>query len=79
MKISELIDVLAEAKEQHGDIEVVVKYRDSSGEYTGYDTDVYADIQNNLQYVIFYKEVEHEKHGLIDVLNYKNLDIAFVL
>lgn len=79
MKISELIGVLTEAKKQHGDIEVVVKYRDDGGEYSGYDTDVYADVCNNLKQVTFYKEVEREEHGLINMISYGYLDIAFVL
>lgn len=79
MKICELIDVLAEVKKQHGDIEVVIKYRDGGGEYSGYDTDVYADVCNNLKQVTFYKEVEREGHGLVNMVSYGYLDIAFVL
>lgn len=79
MKICELIDILTEVKKQHGDIEVVVKYRDDGGEYSGYDTDVYADVCNDLKQVTFYKEVKDEEYGLINRASYGYLDIAFVL
>ncbi|MDY5822617.1 MAG: hypothetical protein SPJ83_07535 [Helicobacter sp.] len=79
MKICELIDILTEAKKQYGDIEVVVKYRDDGGEYTGYDTDIYASVHNDLKQVTFYKEVEREGHGLLNMVSYGYLDIAFVL
>ena len=46
MKITELIKFLEEVKEKHGDIEVVVQYRDSGGSYYGTDTDIYCEVEN---------------------------------
>ena len=39
MKISELVESLKHIKEEHGDLDVVVQYRDDGGIYPGYDTD----------------------------------------
>ena len=41
MKISELINKLETLKEENGDIDVVVKFRDDGGSYGGYDAEIY--------------------------------------
>jgi hypothetical protein len=51
MKISELINKLETLKEENGDIDVVVEYRDAGGSYGGYDAEIYltkcyADVFN---------------------------------
>ena len=40
MTIEELIAELEEIKEEHGNIEVKIQYRDDGGYYCGYDDDV---------------------------------------
>lgn len=40
MTIEELIAELEKIKEEHGNIEVRVQYRDDSGYYCGYDDDL---------------------------------------
>ena len=47
MIISQLITYLEEAKEEHGDIEVRVQYRDEGGEWEGYDEYIYAEVCND--------------------------------
>lgn len=51
MKISELVNILENIKEEEGDIEVVIQYRDSGGLYEGYDDDVSPYIDYNLKKV----------------------------
>ena len=40
MTIEELITELEEIKEEHGNIEVKIQFRDDGGYYCGYDDDV---------------------------------------
>ena len=40
MTIEELIAELEEIKEEHGNIEVKIQYRDDGGYYCGYDDEV---------------------------------------
>lgn len=46
MKISELINKLETLKEENGDIDVVMQYRDGGGEYYGVDTELYLSVGN---------------------------------
>ena len=45
MTIEELITELEEIKEEHGNIEVKVQYRDDGGYYWGYDDDVLLSVE----------------------------------
>lgn len=46
MNISTLIEKLEHLKEKHGDIDVVVQYRDDGGDYGGQDTEIYLSVRN---------------------------------
>lgn len=47
MKISELIQVLESAKEKYGDLDVVVQYRDDGGYYSGSDSELCLEVEDN--------------------------------
>ena len=40
MRISDLIEILEEAKKEYGNVEVAIQYRDDGGCYYGKDSDV---------------------------------------
>lgn len=44
MNIEELIKVLEQIKEDHGNIEVRVQYRDEGGDYCGTDDEIKLEI-----------------------------------
>lgn len=45
MTIEELIAELEKIKEEHGNIEVKIQYRDDGGAYCGYDDDVLLSVE----------------------------------
>lgn len=59
MNISTLIKKLEHLKEKHGDIDVVVQYRDDGGEYGGQDEEIYLTERN-----IFVWD-DYNKHNII--------------
>ena len=54
MTIEELITELEEIKEEHGNIEVKIQYRDDGGYYCGYDDDLEPAVENdnNSEFVV---------------------------
>ena len=48
MTIEELIAELEKIKEEHGNIEVKIQYRDDGGIYCGYDDDVEPVIEHDI-------------------------------
>lgn len=57
MKLSELINKLETLKEENGDIDVVMQYRDDGGEYGGVDTELYLSVRN--------AEIYEDEHWVI--------------
>lgn len=47
MKISELIDILNKTVQKYGDLDVVVQYRDDGGCYSGSDSELCLEVEDN--------------------------------
>lgn len=48
MTVTELIEGLEKVKKEHGDIEVVVQYRDGGGCYNGTDSDIDPRVEDDI-------------------------------
>jgi hypothetical protein len=50
MKISDMIKALQKIESEHGDIDVVVQYRDDGGCYTGCDAELIMQVGKKVEY-----------------------------
>jgi len=61
MKVSDMIKALQEIKSEHGDIDVVVQYRDDGGCYTGCDAELFMHVEEKVAYDAWEEDKETGK------------------
>jgi len=69
MKIADLIEKLEELKKEHGNLNVVVQYRDENGYYWGCDADLRFAVATSVSADMTVKRDGHIVKERRDILN----------